>query len=100
MSWAGILTLAGGAYALKALGVIGLGGRRLPARIEVVAPLIPVALLSALIVVQTLSDGRDLALDARLPGIVAAAVAVALRAPFLLVITLAAAVTAIIRAVA
>lgn len=100
MSWAGILALAGGAYALKALGVIGLGGRPLPARLEAIVPLVPVALLSALIVVQTFSDGRDLVLDARVPGIVVAAVAVALRAPFLLVITLAAAVTAVLRGLA
>lgn len=100
MSWAAILALAGGAYALKALGVIGLGGRPLPARLETIAPLVPVTLLSALIVVQTFSDGRDLVIDARVPGIVAAAVAVALRAPFLLVITLAAAVTAVLRGLA
>ena len=100
MTWAGILALAGGAYALKALGVIGLGRRPLPARIEAVAPLIPVALLSALIVVQTLSTGHELVFDARLPGIAVAALAVMLRAPFPLVITLAAAVTAVLRGVA
>ena len=100
MTWTGVLVLAVGAYALKALGVIGLGGRPLPARVEAIVPLLPIALLSALIVVQTFSEGRDLVLDARVPGVAAGAVAVVLRAPFLLVITLAAAVTATLRALA
>lgn len=57
------------------------------------AQLTTVALLSALIVVQTVSTGQSLVLDARLPAVVVAAALLALRAPFILVI-LAAAVTA------
>jgi hypothetical protein len=51
------------------------------------------ALLAALIVTNTFADGRALVLDARAAGLAAALVAVALRAPVLVVI-LAAAVTA------
>ncbi len=104
MTWSGIALLAAGAYALKALGLLGPGwfgraGRPLPQRIEAIATLVPVALLSALIVVQAFTEGRTLEFDARLAGMAAAAVAVVLRAPFVVVIVLAAAVTAALRAV-
>jgi uncharacterized membrane protein len=104
VTWTSIVVLAAGAYALKAAGLLGPAwldrdGRLLPPRVEAVAALVPVALLSALIVVQTLSEGRSLVLDARLAGMAVAAGAVALRAPFVLVIVLAAGVTAALRAV-
>jgi hypothetical protein len=57
-----------------------------------------VALLSALIGIWTLVDGSTITLDARVPGVLAALVALLLRAPFLVVIVTAAAVTAIVRA--
>jgi hypothetical protein len=64
--------------------------------VELLAP----ALLAALIATNTLGSGRALVIDARLAGLAAAAVALALRAPVLLVVVIAAAVTAILRAVA
>ena len=61
------------------------------------ALLLPVALLAALVAVQTLgSDGR-LVLDARLAGVGVAAVLLAVRAPFLVVILAAAATAALLR---
>jgi hypothetical protein len=48
--------------------------------------LLPIALLSGLVAVQTFDDGGHLALDARLAGLSAAVVALLLRAPFLVVI--------------
>ena len=105
MNWATILALAGGAFAFKALGLLGplVGGsegetRALPPRLEAVASLVPVALLSALIAVQTLSEGGAFELEWRVAGIAAAALAVALRAPFVVVVVLAASVTAVLRA--
>ena len=47
---------------------------------------LPVALLAALIAVSTFTDGRTLVLDERVAGLAAAGVAVALRAPFLVVV--------------
>ncbi|MFG1928229.1 AzlD domain-containing protein [Cryptosporangium sp. NPDC048952] len=64
------------------------------------ATLLPVALLAALVAVQTFGDGRSLALDARAAGIAVAIVAVLLRAPFLVVVVLAAATAAVVRAFA
>lgn len=55
-----------------------------------VAALVTVALLAALVGVQTAADGGRLVLDARLPALAVAAVALALRAPFVVVVLLAA----------
>ncbi|MCU1535277.1 MAG: branched-chain amino acid transport [Glaciihabitans sp.] len=66
-----------------------------PARIS---SLLTVALLSALIAVQTfVSSGHTLALDARLPALLVAAGLFALRVPFILVLVAAAATAAVIR---
>ncbi|WP_168915637.1 AzlD domain-containing protein [Microcella flavibacter] len=62
------------------------------------AQLTTVALLAALIVVQTVSTGQSLVLDARLPAVVVAAALLALRAPFILVILAAALTAAALRA--
>jgi uncharacterized membrane protein len=88
-----------GCYVFKLLGL------SVPERIlehpraDRIADLLPVALLSALIAVQTFADGRSLTIDARAAGLAVAVVAVWRRAPFLLVVFLAALTTALIRAI-
>ncbi|GGY93394.1 hypothetical protein GCM10010327_25000 [Streptomyces nitrosporeus] len=62
------------------------------------AALLPVALLAALTAQQTFADGQRLMVDARAAGLAAAAVALVLRAPFLVVVGAAVAVTAGVRA--
>lgn len=62
------------------------------------AELTTVALLSALIVVQTVGAGQGLEIDARLPALGVAAVLFALRVPFIVVIVAAAATAAGLRA--
>lgn len=95
--WIVILVTAAGCYGLKAVGM------HLPARVvehPVVrrfAMLAPVALLAALVAVQTFGSGQHLELDARAAGVAAAAVALLLRAPFLVVVGAAVAVTAGVR---
>ncbi|MDO5625498.1 MAG: AzlD domain-containing protein [Pseudomonadota bacterium] len=59
---------------------------------------LPVALLAAMVAVQTFDAGRAVAVDARAAGLAAAALALWLRAPFLLVIVVAAATAAGLRA--
>lgn len=98
MSWALLLALAAGAYALKALGLVVLAGRDLPDPMVRCLGLLPAALLSALIVVQTFAVGRQLMLDARAAGVGAAALAAWKGAPFPVVVVLGALVTAVIRA--
>jgi len=66
-----------------------------PARI---ANLLTVALLAALIGVQTLASGQSVTLDARVPALVVAAVLFAVRVPFILVVLAAAATAALLRA--
>ena len=63
-----------------------------------VAALLPVVLLAALVGVQTFSTGSQVQVDARLAGVAAAVVALLLRAPFLVVVGVAAVVAAGLRA--
>ena len=100
MSWAAILALAAGTYAMKAAGPVLLGGRALPPRLERVVDLLPAALLAALIAVQTFVAEDELTVDARAAGVAAAAIAAWRDAPFLVVVGVAMAVAAAVRAVA
>ena len=100
MSWPAILLLAVGAYGFKALGLVVLGPRAAGATSLRLAGLLPAALLPALVAVQTFGAGRSLVLDARAAGLAAAGLAVWRRAPFIVVVLLAAGVTGAIRAVA
>ena len=59
----------------RSLGLVVIGGRPLPARVQACLALIPAAMLSALIVANTVTLGQHLVIDARLPGVLAAAVA-------------------------
>ena len=58
------------------------------------------ALLAALVMVETFSDGKTLVLDARAGGMAAAAIALALRASLPVTVIVAAAVAAGLRLVA
>ena len=98
MSWAAILALAAGTYAMKAAGPILLGGRPLPARLVAVVALLPAAVFAALVLVDTFAEDGELVLDARAAGVGAAAVAAWLKAPFLAVVGVAVVVTALVRA--
>lgn len=97
MTWLAILGAGVGCYLLKLAGV------SLPARVlehpivERIADLIPVALLAALVAVQVFADGSELTIDARTAGLGAAVVALVLRAPFLVVVFVAAATAALLR---
>jgi branched-subunit amino acid transport protein len=100
-TWLAILGTAAGCYALKLLGLsvpTGVLDRPVVRRF---AALAPVALLAALTALQTFGQGaHGLTLDARAAGLAAAGVAVWRRAPFLVVVVVAVAVTALVRAVA
>jgi Branched-chain amino acid transport protein (AzlD) len=62
------------------------------------ANLVTVALLAALIAVQTLGSGTDLVFDARVPAVAVAALLFALRVPFVVVVIAAAGAAALLRA--
>ena len=95
--WALVLIASIGCFALK------LAGHSVPQtvldrpRVRRIAALLPVALLAALVAVQTFGSGQTLVVDARLPGVAAAAIALVLRAPFLVVVVVAGVVAAGLR---
>lgn len=97
MTWAAIVVAGVGCYLLK------LAGLSLPERVLArpvvsrIADLIPVALLAALVAVQTWGGTGALELDARTAGLAFAAVALLLRAPFLVVVVGAAVTAALLR---
>jgi hypothetical protein len=98
--WIAIALTAAGCYAVKLVGLLVPEGVLERPVVRRLAALLPVALLAALTAQQTFADGRVLVLDARVAGLAAAAVALLLRAPFLLVVTAAVVVTAGVRATA
>ena len=97
MTWTLVLVLAVGAYAFKVTGLVILGGRRLPPVVGRCLALIPAAVITALVMKDTFSTGRDLVLDARAIGIAVAVVAAWRRVPLIAVIVLGAAATAFVR---
>jgi branched-subunit amino acid transport protein len=100
MSWAVLLGLGAVSYGLKAVGPVFAGGRELGPRVRLALDFTPVPLLAALILVQTLGDGKHFVLDARAPALAVAAVLVWRRAPFLVVVVGAAAIAATLRLLA
>lgn len=99
MTWTLVLALAAGAYACKVVGLVLIGERTVPPVVQRCLALIPAALITALIVKDTVSVGQDLVVDARLAGVAAAVVATWRRAPLVVVIVIGAGVTALVRAV-
>lgn len=99
MIWLAIVAAAAACFAVKLLG-LSVPQRLLdrPA-VQRAAALLPVALLAALVGVQTMSDGPRLVFDARLAGVAAAIVALLLRAPFIVVVAVAALTAALVRLV-
>jgi branched-subunit amino acid transport protein len=97
MMWAGVLVASASCYALK------LAGLSLPQawlrneRVQRTVPLIPIALLAALVATNTFATGRHLVLDVRVASLAVAVVAVLLRAPFLAVVVVAATTAALLR---
>jgi branched-subunit amino acid transport protein len=92
-----LIVMTVGTFALKSAGPLVLGARQLPVRVQSLIDLLPAALLAALAIVSTVGDGRAVVIDARLVGLVVAGLALWRRAPFVVVILLASAATAITR---
>jgi hypothetical protein len=97
--WLAIAVTAAGCYLIKLLGLsVPATALERPA-VRRVAALLPVAVLAALTALQTVDDGAGSpVLDARVAGLAVAGGALLLRAPFLLVVAAAVAVTAGVRA--
>ncbi|MEU6345833.1 AzlD domain-containing protein [Streptomyces sp. NPDC046977] len=98
-TWLAVAGTAFGCYAMKLLGLSVPAGFLERPLVRRLAALLPIALLAALTALQTFGQGRTLVLDARGAGLAAAAVALLLRAPFLVVVAVAVVVTGSLRAV-
>jgi branched-subunit amino acid transport protein len=98
--WAVVLAGSLGCYLLK------LAGLSVPAAwverpwVTRVVEFVPAALLAALVAVQAATSDSRLVVDGRLVGLAVAAVALALRAPFVVVLVLAGAAGALVHVLA
>jgi uncharacterized membrane protein len=97
--WLAVVAASAGCYALKLAGLSVPRGLLANRRVQRVGETLPVALLATLVAVQTLTTGTRIGLDARAAGVLAAFVAVLARAPFLVVVAVAVATTALLRLV-
>ncbi len=98
MIWAAVVLGSVGCYLEKFAGYLLPAGLLAHSGIRRLTAWLPVALLAALVAVQTFAVGQDLVLDARAAGLIAAVVALVLRAPFLAVVLVAAVTAAVLRA--
>ena len=84
--WSIVLLASFGVFAIKLVGYLvpaTLLERPTPTRI---ANLLTVAMLAALVAVQTLGVGESIVLDARIPAVLLALVLFALRVPYIVVV--------------
>ncbi|MEU3499624.1 AzlD domain-containing protein [Streptomyces hundungensis] len=96
--WIAIAATALGCYLVKLLGLLVPAGALERPLVKRLSALLPVALLAALTAQQTFSTDHQVLLDARGAGLAAAALALAVRAPFLVIVGAAVLVTAGVRA--
>ena len=93
-----VVFLGTGTYILKALGPLYFGNRReLPWKVKSIALLLPTPLIAALVVTSAFSSDNSLTVDARVVGVIVAAIAPWKKLPFVFVVVLAALATAIFR---
>lgn len=97
MKWSTVIVLAVASYAFKAVGLVVVGGRPLRGPAADAMRMLPAALLSALVVVGTMTVGQGIVIDARVAGMVFAAIGVWRRWSFTVVVVGAAVVTAGVR---
>lgn len=94
--WVAVLGASLGCYLLKLAGLSVPAGWVEQPWVARVVDFVPAALLAALVAVQAFTSGQHLVVDARLAGLAVAAVALALRAPFIVVLVLAGAAGALV----
>lgn len=96
--WALIGLCAGVTLAIKAVGPVALGGRQLPGWFSEVITLMAPALLAALVCTAALADGSRLAVGADTAGVAVAGIVLWRGGSIILGVGVAAAVTALLRA--
>jgi uncharacterized membrane protein len=96
-TWLLIAVLAFGTVLMKTLGPVLAGGRQPPPPLTRVIALVAPALISALIVTGTFTQGQQLIIDARAVGVGVAAVALWFRVPAALAMLIGVVVCALLR---
>ncbi|MFI2752713.1 AzlD domain-containing protein [Cellulomonas sp. P22] len=96
--WLAVLAAGAVSFAIKLAGHLVPTRWLAEERVARTAQLVTVSLLAALVAVQTFTSGTALVLDARIPALAAAALALVLRAPFVVVVAVAAVTAAVLRA--
>jgi branched-subunit amino acid transport protein len=95
VTWVVVGVVGAVTMVFKASGPVLLGRRSLKPRVAAVVEVLAPAMLAALVVTQTVGGDQEIVLDERLLGVAAGAVAIALRAPLLLVMVVAAVTAAL-----
>jgi len=96
-AWIVVAAVGVATVVLKAAGPVFLGRRPLPRRIQSAVDLLAPVMLTALVVTQTLANGAEISVDARVPGVAAAGIAIWRGAPLVGAMVIAGAVTALLR---
>jgi branched-subunit amino acid transport protein len=96
-AWVVVIVVGVVTALFKAAGPVFLGRRQLPARVDAVVSLIAPVMLTALVVTQTFGGDEEIVVDARVPGVAAAAVAIWRGASIVVAMAIAAVVTALVR---
>jgi branched-subunit amino acid transport protein len=96
-AWIVVAAVGVATVLLKAAGPVFLGRRPLPRRIQSAVDLLAPVMLTALVVTQTLANGAEISVDARVPGVAAAGIAIWRGAPLVGAMVIAGAVTALVR---
>ena len=96
--WIVVLVVGAATIAFKASGPVLLGRRPLGARVQSVVDLLAPVMLAALVVTQMLGGDQEIVVDARVPGVAAAAVAIWRGVPLIVAMVIAGVVTALLRA--
>jgi len=97
VTWVVIAVVGAATILFKASGPVLLGNRELPPRVGAVVALLAPAMLAALVVTQTVGGDREVVVDERLAGVAVGALAIALRAPLVVVMAVAGATAALLR---
>ena len=97
-AWLAVTVVGAATFVIRGAAPVLLGGRPLPPRVLSVVRLLAPALLAAFVITNVFGSAEGLVVDARAVGLGAALIAVVLRAPILVVIVVAAASTALVRA--
>ena len=95
--WIVVAVVGVATIAFKAAGPVLIGRRELPPRIKSLVELLAPVMFIALVVTQTFGGDQEIEVDARVVGVGAAVVAIALRAHIIVAMAIAALVTALVR---